>query len=348
MAETRYTIGDYAFKTEEFFPERILNAITEVRVSRPDVVLEEAKRRIRRETLAEDGKLTILAADHPARRVTGVGDDPVAMGDRLEFLGRVLRVITSDQFDGVMSTTDLIEDLFIVNYLVKEGGGPGFLDNKVILGCMNRGGLSGTAFEMDDRFTSFTAESIERLRLDGAKLMFRLEEGEPASGWTIEYCVKAINDLNRRGIPVFLEALPVKKVDGKYKTLKEAEPLIKVIGVATALGDSSLNMWLKIPYCPGYQRVARATTLPILMLGGEARGDPTGILEEFAAGMRAGANVRGALVGRNILFPGQDDPLATAMAVHRIVHEGFSAEQAVLYLMESRGQDMDRLTRWVR
>jgi len=93
--------------------------------------------------------------------------------------------------------------------------------------------------------------------------------------------------------------------------------------------------------------VARATTLPILMLGGEAAGDPTGILEEFATGMRAGSNVRGALVGRNVLFPGDDDPLATAMAVQRIVHEGFDAGQAVGHLMESRGRNMDRLSRWV-
>ena len=344
---TRYSLGAYHFDLENFFPVGLFRAITEVRVCRPEVVAEEAATRQRREVLAPDGRLTVLAADHPARGVTNVGADPLAMGDRYQYLGRVLRVISSEEFDGVMATTDIVEELFIANRLVREAGGPGFLDGKVILGCMNRGGLAGTAFEMDDRFTSFTPGRIAALRLDGAKLMFRLADDEPGSLETILGCVQTITELNALGIPVFLEPLAVRKADGRWKTVKEAAAIIRVVNIASALGDSSLNLWLKIPYCDDYERVARATTLPILMLGGEAAGDPTGILQEFAIGMRAGPNVRGALVGRNILFPGLDDPVATAMAVQRIVHDGFDAAQAIDYLMKNRGRDMDRLRRWV-
>jgi len=344
---TGYSLGTYHFDLESFFPAGLFRAITEVRVRRPEVVAEEAAARQRREVLAPGGKLTILAADHPARGVTNVGPDLLAMGDRYQYLGRVLRVISSEEFDGVMATTDIVEELFIVNRLVKEAGGPGFLDGKVILGCMNRGGLAGSAFEMDDRFTSFTPGRIAALRLDAAKVMFRLADDDPGSLETIMGCVQAIRDLNALGIPIFLEPLPVREVDGKWKTVKEAAAIIRVVNIASALGDSSLNLWLKIPYCDDYEQVARATTLPILMLGGEAAGDPTGILQEFALGMRAGPNVRGALVGRNVLFPGLDDPLATAMAVQRVVHDGFDAAQAIDYLVENRGRDMDRFRRWV-
>lgn len=344
---TSYSLGAYRFDLESFFPVGLFGAITEVRVRRPEVVAEEAATRHRREPLAPDGKLTILAADHPARGLTNVGADPLAMGDRYQYLGRVIRVISGEEFDGVMATTDIVEELFIVNRLVKEAGGPGFLDGKVILGCMNRGGLAGTVFEMDDRFTSFTPGRIAALRLDAAKVMFRLADDDPGSLETIMGCVQAIRDLNVLGIPVFLEPLVVREADSKWKNVNEAAAIIKVVNIASALGDSSLNLWLKIPYCEGYERVARATTLPILMLGGEAAGDPTGILEEFALGMRAGPNVRGALVGRNVLFPGLDDPLATAMAVQRIVHDGFDAAQAIDYLMENRERDMDRFRRWV-
>jgi len=107
-------------------------------------------------------------------------------------------------------------------------------------------------------------------------------------------------------------------------------------------------MWLKMPYADNYEIVARSTTLPILMLGGASKGDPTPMMNEFVSGMKAGANVRGALVGRNILFPGDEDPMATAMAVHRIVHDGYSAEQAVDYLMEQRGKNLDALTKWIK
>ena len=71
----------------------------------------------------------------------------------------------------------------------------------------------------------------------------------------------------------------------------------------------------------GYDVVARATTLPILLLGGESAGDPTPFLEELGSAMKAGPNVRGALVGRNVIFPGDDDPAVIAQAIK---HPGFS------------------------
>lgn len=341
----RYAIGAFEFHPEEFFPRDLFDRITDTRVTRPEVVTEEARGRQRRPRIARDGRLTILAADHPARMVVGVGDDPVAMGSRWKLLGRILRVITADEFDGIMTTPDILEELLIVNRLDKELGGPGFLDNKVLIGCMNRGGLAGAAFEMDDRVTAFTPEQIAARRLDGAKVMFRLEPREAASLDAMMYCVEAINACHARGIPVFLEALMVERADGKYKTLKSPEALIKVVSVASGLGASSALTWLKIPYCDGYEQVAEATTCPILMLGGESRGDPTGILEEFAAGMRAGSTVRGALVGRNVTYPGKDDPLAVALAVDAIVHRGFAADEAAAYLGEVRGRGMDRFTR---
>jgi hypothetical protein len=277
--------------------------------------------------------------------VTGSGGDPIVMGDRVEYLGRILRVLTAGEVDGIMGTTDIIEELFIVNYLIKSKGAPGFLDDKVILGSMNRGGLAGAAFEMDDRLTSFTAARIHRLNLDGAKTMFRVEDSEEASLRTIEYNVQAINQLNQYGLPVFVEPLPIKKEDGKYRVQKKAEPLIKTIGVASALGDSSMNVWLKIPYCEDYEKVVRATTLPLLMLGGESSGDPTGVIEEFANGMQAGKNVRGALVGRNVTFPGDDDPRAVASAINGVVHRGWTAAEAIQHLMKVRGEEMNALTR---
>lgn len=345
MAVATYEIGTYTFDQAAFFPRELFDRITEVRVGRPQVVEEEARSRQRRTALTTDGRLVILAADHPARNVTSVGDDPIAMGNRWGLLARILRVVTAPDADGVMATPDIMEELFIVNRIVRELGGPSFLDGKVLLGCMNRGGLSGAAFELDDRMTAFTPERIAELRLDGAKLMFRLEPSEPASGWTIEYCAKALDRLYDLGVAAFLECLAVQKSDGKYKMLKSAPELVKVIGVASGLGKSSLGTWLKIPYCEGYELIAQATTCPILMLGGESKGDPTGIFTEFAAGMRAGASIRGALVGRNVTFPGRDDPRAVAHAVAGIVHQGWDAAQATSALEAVRDRDAEFFTR---
>jgi len=51
-------------------------------------------------------------------------------------------------------------------------------------------------------------------------------------------------------------------------------------------------------------------------------------------------------VGRNVTFPGKDDPRAVAVAVSEIVHNGLDAEAATRVLMETRGKDMDAITRY--
>jgi DhnA family fructose-bisphosphate aldolase class Ia len=334
----------FEFSYQDFFPDSIFKMITDVRVNDPRLIEEAARRRKRREKLSADGKLAILAADHPARRVTKSAGHPSIMGDRHGYLGRVLRVVTSPEFDGVMGTTDIIEDLLILDQLYLEHGGKSFLDRKVLVGCMNRGGLSGAEFEMDDRFTSFTANSINNLHLDGAKMMLRLDIKDSRSLDTIQACSEAITELNKYSIPVFLEAFSVKRTAEGYKTLKSVKELVKTIGVAIGLGDSSRGIWLKIPYCEGFDRVAKATSCPILMLGGEASGDPTRVLQEFSKGMVAGQNVRGALVGRTILYPGRDDPSAIADAVSGIVHRNFTVEQALSHIESVRGRNMDKLT----
>jgi DhnA family fructose-bisphosphate aldolase class Ia len=113
--------------------------------------------------------------------------------------------------------------------------------------------------------------------------------------------------------------------------------------VASALGDSSRYLWLKLPHCENYDTVARATTLPILLLGGESAGDPAPFLRQLGSAMSAGPNVRGALVGRNVLYPGDEDPLAMAEAAGGIVHENWSVDTALESMTANRGRGLDRL-----
>lgn len=342
---TEYEIGDYQFKPEEFFPTELFEEITNVRVDRKEVILEEAQSRKKRDKLTKDGKLLILATDHPARRVTSIRDEPLKMGSRHEYLARIVRIMSLSGFDGVMGTTDMIEDLLITNRLVKEKGGESFLDNKVLLGCMNRGGLLDTVFEMHDTYTSFTPKSLKEMRMDGGKMMYRLDRSDEGAGKTIWETAEVITRMNELNIPVFLEPLSAVKTEEGYKIKKDYQTLIKDIGVATALGSSSKNMWLKIPYVDNFDQVTKATTCPVLMLGGPAREDPTSTIDEFVQGMATSPKVRGALVGRNVSFPFKDDPMAVADAIAKVVHEGYSTPEAIHHLMEVRGENMDVLTR---
>lgn len=345
---TEYALGDYTFNLEQFFPTRIFEKITDIRVDAPEIIEQQAAARKRRSRLTKDGKLTVLAADHPARGVTALGQDPFKMGNRQEYLGRIMRVLIATDFDGFMSTPDMIEDLFILDYLVQEGGGPSFLDNKVLIGCMQRGGVAGVVGELDDRFRSYTAESLARFRLDGGKMMFRFVPDDERTLWTIDYCGQAVTDLNRYNVVPFVEPLRMDYVDGKWVGKNTADELVKLVGVIAGLGDSSRLTWMKLPYCEDFHRVTMATTMPILMLGGPSKEDPRSTYQDFAAGMSARSNVRGALVGRNVTFPGREDPAAVAQAINAVVHQGVSADKAIEITMANRDQKMDFLSRYVK
>lgn len=331
------------FPSRDFFPDRLLERITDLRVADPEFSWRAAQARQLRPSIAPKGKLNLLAADHPARNITRVGDDSLAMADRRDYLARIVRVLQSPQIDGVMATMDILEDLLAIDGLMRESGALPLLDQRVLIASLNRGGLAGSAWEMDDPMTAATPAACRAWRLDGAKALLRVDEKDPGSLRTIVACAQAINETNALQLPMFLEPLPVCKTEKGYEVVKTATALARLAGVASALGDSSRWLWLKLPYCEDYEVVARATTLPILLLGGESAGDPSPFLRQLEMAMIAGPNVRGALVGRNVLYPGNEDPRAMAEAAGGVVHAGWSADEALAAMKAARGSEMELL-----
>ena len=86
-----------------------------------------------------------------------------------------------------------------------------------------------------------------------------------------------------------------------------------------------------------------ATVLITTGLAMPRTGDPRPFLNELSAAMQTGHNVRGALVGRNVLFPAEEDPLVIAEAAGLIVHKGLSVEDALTTASSLRGRNMDFL-----
>ena len=136
-------------------------------------------------------------------------------------------------------------------------------------------------------------------------------------------------------------------MNGNLRLKRTVVDLVRVIGVASALGNSSRGLWLEVPYCEGFERVARSTTLPIITVAPGVSGDPTPMLVQLGDGMKARRNVRGVLMGRSVLFPGDDDPLSFALSVTVVVREGREAEDAIDRLTASRNQNIDALNRWL-
>ncbi len=333
------------YATRIFFPEWAFFKLTDFRVKNPDLITQELKKRKRKEELTKDGFLVLLAADHPGRGVIASPDNPIGMADRLEYLGRVLRVVTSPYVDGVMATPDIIEDLVLVDYVFREAGLGSFLEDKLLVGSMNRSGISGVVFEMEDRMTSYRVEDLVRYNLDAGKILFRLETGRYSrySIQTLSYAAEEVRKANQYGLPIFIEPLPVERESENepYRVIMTVEALVKVINIASAIGGSSARLWIKVPYIEGFNRVARSTTLPILILGGESPGDPTYAIENVSKALASAPNVRGSLIGRNVLFPGRDDPRAVARAIYEVVHNSLSAAEALEVMLEERLKDMD-------
>ena len=128
-----------------------LRGLVRTRVHEPEAVAEAAARR-RRPTslLGPHGRLMMIAADHPARGALGVGGNPLAMADRDGLLERLAIALSRPGVDGVLGTPDIIDDLALL----------GLLDDKIVVGSMNRGGLRGASFEMDDRFTAYDVPTM--------------------------------------------------------------------------------------------------------------------------------------------------------------------------------------------
>jgi len=316
------------FDAEQTLPLSLFRQVTAIRVSDPDRSIRAAQRRVRRPSLAPEGKLNIVAADHPARGVLAIGGNPMGMADRRDLLSRVLRVLSSNFVDGVMASMDVLEDLLVIHDLMRERGGPAILDQKLLIASLNRGGLAGSIWEMDDPMTGPSPQTCADWKLDGAKILLRLCRDDAGSLKTMVAAAAAITQANALSLPTFVEALPVVKTEKGFQVQKSSEPLATAASIASALGDSSRYLWLKLPYCEEYQVVARATSLPILILGGESEGAPAPFLNQIAAAMAAAPNVRGALAGRNVLYPGNEDPLAVAEAIGAIVHKDRIAAEA--------------------
>ncbi|KWX24270.1 aldolase [Mycolicibacterium wolinskyi] len=269
--------------------------ITAVRAGDPDAVARAWQQRTTRPTVRGDGRLMIVAADHPARGALAVGSRPTAMNSRTDLLDRLCTALADPGVDGVLATADILDDLLLL----------GALDDKVVISSFNRGGLAGSAFELDDRMTGATAASTAAARMNGGKMLCRIDLEDPGTVSTLAACAQAVDELAAHGLMAMVEPFLSRRVNGKVRNDLTADAVIKSIHIGQGLGSTSAYTWMKLPVVEEMDRVMDATTLPTLLLGG----DPTDPDEAFASWEKALAlpSVRGLIVGRTLLYPADDD-----------------------------------------
>lgn len=272
-----------------------IREIPEIRMYEPQRIAQALESRKPVE-LKKGDKLMIIACDHPARGALGAGSDDMAMASRIDVLERCVEALSRPGVNGFLGTADMIEDLTLL----------GALDGKLVYGSMNRVGLRGSKFEMDDQFNCYDPDGIEKARLDGGKTLTRICLEDPATANTLKATADAINAMSDRGLVTMIEPFMSKWVDGSVVNDLTPDAVIKSMAIASGLGRTSAYTWLKLPCVDDMERVMEAATLPSLILGGEVSKDADVTLEKWHVALQQ-PNVFGLVIGRSLLFPTDGD-----------------------------------------
>ncbi|WP_405733758.1 aldolase [Streptomyces sp. NBC_01537] len=282
-----------------------VSRIVGARVNDPGAVATAAARRIRATSpFGEHGKAMIIAADHPARGANAVGGDPSAMADRSRLLDRLCVAVERPGVTGVLGTADILEDLLLL----------GVLDGKSVFGSMNRAGLAGSVFEIDDRFTGYDAQTIAAMGFDGGKMLTRIALDDPATPSVLQNTARAVDELNDRRLIAMVEPFISRWQDGRIRNDLSPDAVVKSITIASGLGRRTAYTWLKLPVVDDMERVLASSTLPALLLGGEVK-DADAAFASWGKALKQ-PTAQGLVVGRSLLYPSDGD---VAGAVDRAV-----------------------------
>jgi DhnA family fructose-bisphosphate aldolase class Ia len=229
----------------------------------------------------------ILAADHRARGVMTI--------ERYDDYLAALRAAVPS-CDGLMASAQPLADLFA----------EGVLQGRTSWLSLNRTGLAGTAFELDDRSVA-SAERAKRDGYTGIKWMTRIDREDPITADALEMLGALLEDVAELGLDALVEPLSWhhdavdRTTDGIVFAAVVAHdlgaPLLKVPVPDVQPGDARIE---------AAARVVDSVGVPVLFLGGPYRADRQELLQEIADAMAGGA--AGLAIGRGVYqdpFPGE-------------------------------------------
>jgi len=212
--------------------------------------------------------------------------------------------------DGILASRQPLQDLATSGAI-----GP---DHRTYL-SVNRTGLAGSAFELDDRLvTSVSAAATEGWT--GIKHMTRIDLADPVTAAALELLGQVIDDARTSGVEALVESL--SWTDGRMA--RDTDAIVRAAVIAHDLGAPVLKVPVPdVP--PGRERIAAVARVvdsvgvPVLFLGGP-RGEAgrRAVIDEVADAMAGGA--AGMAIGR-LVFE-DPDPGEMARLVADAVHGG--------------------------
>jgi len=255
-------------------------------------------------TVDDAPPMLILAADHRARGV-------VTIERYADYLGAIKMILPA--CDGILASAQPLADLAASGALESR--------HRTYL-SVNRTGLAGSAFELDDRLVA----SVERAAADGwtgIKHMTRIDLTDPATAPALELLGQVLEAARAAGLAALIESLSWR--DGAVA--RDTDSIVLAAVIAHDLGAPALKV--PVPDAPAgaarvdaVARVVASVGVPVLFLGGprhhggHERGRAT-VLAEVRDAMDGGA--AGMAIGRVVLGDPEPGAMARLMAdaMHR-------------------------------
>lgn len=241
----------------------------------------------------------VLAADHRGRGVMTIEDYGAYLGALRSALPHC---------DGILATVKPLADL--------AAAGDIRPDQHTYL-SLNRTGLAGSAFELDDRLVA----TVDRAAADGwsgVKLMTRIDYADPAGAAALALLGRVLEEASGAGLEALIE--PVVWRDGRMSG--DADDVVAAAVVAHDLGAPLLKV--PVPAVPAggprieaVARVVASVGVPVLFLGGPHRQDGGDRLVEEVEDVMAGG-AAGLAVGRTVYQ--EPDPSIMAARLAEVVH----------------------------
>ena len=159
----------------------------------------------------------------------------------------------------------------------------------------------------------FACDMENAIRMNADCVAVQTFIGAPGESRSLELLCRTADAGTRYGIPTL----------GVVAVGKQMERTEKFFQLATrVLAENGANL-VKSYYCDGFERVAAACPVPIVIAGGKKLPE----LEALEMAYRAIAEgARGVDMGRNIFQ--SDCPAGMAQAIGKVVHGGYTAQQA--------------------
>ncbi|MFZ0248994.1 MAG: hypothetical protein WAL61_03550 [Acidimicrobiales bacterium] len=241
----------------------------------------------------------ILAADHRARAV-------LTTENWAEFFGSLTKALPA--CDGILATAQPLTGLAAAGHLTAQ--------HRTYL-SLNRTGLAGSAFELDDRLVA----SVPRAAADGwtgVKHMTRIDMDDPLTAPALELLGQVLEQASAAGLEAMIE--PLLWEQGRIR--RDTDAIVMASVIAHDIGAPVIKV--PVPAVPqgaerqrAVARVVASVGVPVLFLGGpRTAAGRAPVLDEVRDVMEGGG--AGMAIGRTIY---QDpDPAEAAGLVQALVH----------------------------